>query len=85
MASVGSGVNGFKGGEWVLISKQQAGTWKSAQNVDVGDVIRVPEGASEVGAATLTVSAHLANLYLTDGSVRSTPPRPMECYRTLWT
>lgn len=53
---IGDGVNRFHPGEWVVINKQQVGTWKSAANVHVGDVISVPEGASEVGAATLTVS-----------------------------
>lgn len=57
VTAIGDGVNGFRCGEWIVINKQQVGTWKSAANVDVGDVIRVPEGASEVGAATLTVSA----------------------------
>lgn len=46
---------GLKNGEWVVVSKQQAGTWCSATNVAVDDVIKVPKGASEVGAATLTV------------------------------
>ena len=56
VTAIGDGVNRFHPGEWVVINKQQVGTWKSAANVNVGDVISVPEGASEVGAATLTVS-----------------------------
>lgn len=56
VTAIGDGVNHFHPGEWVVINKQQVGTWKSAANVNVGDVISVPEGASEVGAATLTVS-----------------------------
>lgn len=56
VTGVGEGVQGFKGGDWVVISKQQSGTWRSGANVAVNDVIKVPKGASEVGAATLTVS-----------------------------
>lgn len=56
ITEVGTGVKGFERGEWVVIGKQQCGTWRSGANVEVGDVIKVPKGASEVGAATLTVS-----------------------------
>ena len=56
VTEVGSGVKGFEKGEWVVVVKQQCGTWRSGANVGVQDVIKVPRGASEVGAATITVS-----------------------------
>jgi mitochondrial enoyl-[acyl-carrier protein] reductase / trans-2-enoyl-CoA reductase len=55
VTAVGSGVDGFEKGEWVVVGKQQCGTWRSAANVGVGDVVKVPRGTSEVGAATITV------------------------------
>lgn len=77
VTQVGEGVVGLKGGEWVVVSKQQNGTWCSAANVGVGDVIKMPRGASEVGAATLTVRLfdeynvlykHLPNVYAMHGN-----------------
>jgi mitochondrial enoyl-[acyl-carrier protein] reductase / trans-2-enoyl-CoA reductase len=56
VTGVGSGVEGFNEGEWVVVGKQQSGTWRSGANVEVGDVIKVPKGASEVGAATVAVN-----------------------------
>jgi len=53
---VGRGVKGFEKGEWVVVEKQQYGTWRSGANVEAQDVIKVPNGASEVGAATITVN-----------------------------
>ncbi|KIM90612.1 hypothetical protein PILCRDRAFT_812366 [Piloderma croceum F 1598] len=56
VTGVGSGVSGFENGQWVVTGKQQCGTWRSGANVNVEDVIKVPKGASEVGAATITVN-----------------------------
>ena len=56
---VGEGEGGslLKAGDWVIISRQQSGTWASARNVEVKDVIKIPrrEGLTEVHAATMTV------------------------------
>lgn len=45
-------------GDWVVMGKQQAGTWCSAFNISSANVVKVPrsEGMSEVAAATLTVN-----------------------------
>jgi mitochondrial enoyl-[acyl-carrier protein] reductase / trans-2-enoyl-CoA reductase len=56
VTGVGSEVSGFENGQWVVMGKQQYGTWRSGANVNVEDVIKVPRGASEVGAATITVN-----------------------------
>lgn len=56
---VGEGVQGLKSGDWVVMVKQQAGTWCSDTNVLEQDVVRIPkvEGRlpSEVNAAMMTV------------------------------
>jgi trans-2-enoyl-CoA reductase len=44
------------------MGKQQCGTWRSGANVNVEDVIKVPRGTSEVGAATIIVSDRFAVL-----------------------
>jgi len=56
IVGVGSGVKGFEKGQWVVVAKQQCGTWRSEANVEAGDVIKVPQGASEVAAATITIN-----------------------------
>lgn len=90
VTQVGQGVSGLERGEWVVVSKQQAGTWCSAANVDAGDVIKVPKGTSEVGAATLTVrlaveydvsyELYLIDLYILHG-VRLILQQRITCYR----
>lgn len=59
VTGVGDGVSGFEVGEWVVMGKQQTGTWRSSANVSVEDVIKVPKGVSEVAAATITVMRYL--------------------------
>lgn len=44
------------------MGEQQLGTWRSRANVQADDVVRVPKGTSEVGAATITVSPGVFNL-----------------------
>jgi trans-2-enoyl-CoA reductase len=58
VTDVGEGVKGFKKDDWVVMTKPQIGTWCTAKNVAVDEVVRIPrvEGLSEVNAATITVS-----------------------------
>lgn len=60
---VGEGVQGVKRGDWVVMVKQQAGTWCSDTNVGEQDVVRIPKAdgrlPSEVEAATMTVRISL--------------------------
>ncbi|VDB87533.1 unnamed protein product [Peniophora sp. CBMAI 1063] len=55
---VSEGETAVKVGDWVVIARQQSGTWASTRNVDVKDVIRIPrrDGLTEVHAATITVN-----------------------------
>lgn len=57
VTAVGEGVHSLKVNDWVLMSKQQAGTWRTDKNVAVVDVIKVPQSESltEAQAATLSV------------------------------
>lgn len=55
---VGSGVEGLSKGDWVVMAKQQAGTWSTTRTVESGDVVKLPSGSvSEVNGATMTVCA----------------------------
>jgi trans-2-enoyl-CoA reductase len=73
VTGVGSGVSGFENGQWVVMGKQQCGTWRSGANVNVEDVIKVPRGTSEVGAATITVSDRFAVLNLSSDESQVNP------------
>lgn len=59
VVAVGEGVKDdtLKVGDWVIITKQQSGTWMSERHIPVADVARVPnaEKLTEAQAATLTV------------------------------
>lgn len=58
VTAVGEGVgDGLSTGDWVVLTRPQAGTWAAARTVGAGDVARVPdaEALSEAQAATLTV------------------------------
>lgn len=57
VTAVGEGVHSLKVNDWVIMIKQQAGTWASHRNVAVVDVAKVPDAdrLSEVQAATITV------------------------------
>jgi trans-2-enoyl-CoA reductase len=53
---VGEGVVGLRKDDWVVVTKPQSGTWLSAKNVALSDVLKVPkQGLSEAQAATITV------------------------------
>lgn len=62
VVGVGSGVDGLSKGDWVVMAKQQIGTWASALTVPAEDVIKVPNSLSEVNAATITVSSSTYSL-----------------------
>jgi len=59
-------VERFAKGEWVVVRKQQSGTWRSGANVKMEDVVKVPRSAGEVGAATITVNPATAYNMLSD-------------------
>ncbi|KAF9447718.1 trans-2-enoyl-CoA reductase [Macrolepiota fuliginosa MF-IS2] len=68
VTSVGEHVEGLKVGDWVVMVKQQVGTWLTNKNVTVCDVVKIPdrEGLTEVHAATITVNPPTAYNMLTD-------------------
>lgn len=57
VTALGDGVGSLSVGDWVIMTRQQAGTWTTDRNVEVGDVAKVPDSESltEAQAATLTV------------------------------
>jgi NADPH:quinone reductase-like Zn-dependent oxidoreductase len=60
VTEVGSGVTGLHKGDRVIITKQQAGTWTSSENLRASDVLRIPRikgrpDLSDVHGATMTV------------------------------
>ncbi|KDQ19452.1 hypothetical protein BOTBODRAFT_28029 [Botryobasidium botryosum FD-172 SS1] len=66
VVDVGDSVNSVVPGDWVVMSKPQAGTWASQLSVGEGDVIKVPQGLSEVQAATMSVNPPTALCMLRD-------------------
>ncbi|PCH44305.1 trans-2-enoyl-CoA reductase [Wolfiporia cocos MD-104 SS10] len=56
ITEVGENVKGLKKGDWVVLAKQQPGTWSSARTISVEDVVKLPVDLSEVNAATITVN-----------------------------
>ncbi|KAI0313272.1 hypothetical protein OF83DRAFT_1142143 [Amylostereum chailletii] len=68
--ALGSGAesSGLKAGDWVIITRPQSGTWSSARNVRMEDVLKVPRrnGLSAVHAATMTVNPPTAYNMLRD-------------------
>lgn len=58
ITEVGPDVKNVKGGDWVIFSKGQSGTWSSAQVLEEDDVIVVDKrlGISAVNVSTLIVS-----------------------------
>jgi trans-2-enoyl-CoA reductase len=59
VTQVGTGVSGLAAGDWVVMTKAQAGTWSSSRNVGAMDVLKLPraDGLTEVHGATMTVCA----------------------------
>lgn len=68
VVSVGEGVEALREGDWVVVTKQQSGTWMSERIVPVVDVAKVPrrEALTEAQAATLTVNPPTAYNMLHD-------------------
>lgn len=57
VTAVGEGVHSFKLNDWVVMIKQQTGTWTTDKNVSVVDIAKIPGAGilSEAQAATLSV------------------------------
>ena len=57
VTAVGAGVNSLRVDDWVIMIKQQGGTWATDRNVTAHDVAKVPgaDCLSESQAATMTV------------------------------
>ncbi|KAF5362316.1 hypothetical protein D9756_002526 [Leucocoprinus leucothites] len=67
VTSIGENVDGLNVGDWVVMVKQQAGTWSASQNVNAQDIVKIPnQGLSEVHAATITVNPPTAYNMLMD-------------------
>lgn len=65
VVAVGPGVDGLTKGDWVVMSKQQSGTWATQAIVERQDVIRLEKdtkGFRDIHAATLTVSGHFGRI-----------------------
>lgn len=60
ITSVGENTDGLNVGDWVVMVKQQAGTWSTSKNVNVHDIVRIPDrqGLTEIHAATITVGGN---------------------------
>ncbi|KAJ7767473.1 hypothetical protein DFH07DRAFT_808652 [Mycena maculata] len=68
ITQVGSDVSGLTTGDWVVMTKAQAGTWASSRNVGSQDVLKLPRanGLTEVHGATMTVNPPTAYNMLND-------------------
>jgi len=68
VTAVGEGVHSLKVNDWVVMIKQQAGTWVTDRNVAVTDVARVPDSdkLTEVQGATITVSSAFTRNFTAD-------------------
>jgi trans-2-enoyl-CoA reductase len=57
VTAVGAGVDSLRVDDWVIMIKQQAGTWATDRNVAIHDVAKVPgaHALNESQAATMTV------------------------------
>ncbi|KAL4063030.1 hypothetical protein V8B97DRAFT_1993247 [Scleroderma yunnanense] len=62
----GEGVTELKTGDWVVMTKAQLGTWTSARNAHVQDLLKVPSDLGEAAAATITVNPPTAYNMLHD-------------------
>jgi len=61
VTAVGEGVHSLAVDDWVIMIKQQAGTWATDRTVTASDVAKVPDSRflTEAQAATITVSVHV--------------------------
>ncbi|KAJ7432641.1 hypothetical protein B0H11DRAFT_2154665 [Mycena galericulata] len=68
VTQVGTGVSGLTAGDWVVMTKAQAGTWASSRNVGSQDVLKLPraDNLTEVHGATMTVNPPTAYNMLND-------------------
>ncbi|KAF9005902.1 trans-2-enoyl-CoA reductase [Cyathus striatus] len=68
VTAVGAGVNDLVAGDWVIMTKQQCGTWSTNKNVAITDVIKLPDASklTEAQGATITVNPPTAYNMLTD-------------------
>ncbi|KAJ7245164.1 hypothetical protein B0H12DRAFT_1128016 [Mycena haematopus] len=68
VTQVGPEVSGLAAGDWVVMTKAQAGTWASCRNVGAMDVLKLPrvDGLTEVHGATMTVNPPTAYNMLND-------------------
>lgn len=68
VTAVGSSVSSPKINDWVVVTKQQHGTWSTRKNVAVTDVALVPDAhkLDEAQAATITVNPPTAYNMLND-------------------
>lgn len=69
VTEVGSGVEGLTKGDWVIMTRPQAGTWSSNKNVSPRELLKVPRELDgfkldEVSGATITVQYLLSELLL---------------------
>jgi NADPH:quinone reductase-like Zn-dependent oxidoreductase len=85
VTQVGTGVFGLSHGDWVVMTKSQAGTWSSSLNVGPNDVLKLPRvgGLTEVHGATMTVRAVKWTLTSSLILQRLTPRRLTTCSMTL--
>ena len=63
VTDVGSGVHALEKHDWVVMARQQIGTWCTNKNVAVPDVMKIPraQGLSKVHGATMTASTTRCN------------------------
>ncbi|KAF8159723.1 trans-2-enoyl-CoA reductase [Crassisporium funariophilum] len=68
VTAVGAGVHSLAVDDWVVMVKQQAGTWATDRTVTVVDVAKVPDAQAltETQAATITVNPPTAYNMLSD-------------------
>ncbi|KAH6916238.1 trans-2-enoyl-CoA reductase [Coprinopsis sp. MPI-PUGE-AT-0042] len=69
VTAVGEGAAAsFKVGDWVIITKQQSGTWMTERNIPLPDVARLPEAGqlTQAQGATITVNPPTAYNMLHD-------------------
>ncbi|KAF8957439.1 hypothetical protein BDZ97DRAFT_1924592 [Flammula alnicola] len=68
VTAVGEGVDSLAVNDWVIMIKQQAGTWATDRTVSAVDVAKVPDSDSltEAQAATMTVNPPTAYNMLSD-------------------